>query len=69
MSKKSKEFRNLKLTDERNYFKPFKYPEFYEYWLNILSGRRTSKSKKITSQMQTYLDFYGYDYLLKFIRK
>ena len=33
MSKKSKEFRNLKLTDERNYFKPFKYPEFYEYWL------------------------------------
>lgn len=30
---KKKEFRDLKLTDEREYFKPFKYPEFYNAWL------------------------------------
>jgi ribonucleoside-diphosphate reductase beta chain len=29
----SKEYKKVKLTDERHYFKPFAYPEFYEYWL------------------------------------
>lgn len=24
---------HLKITDERKYFKPFSYPEFYDYWL------------------------------------
>jgi len=30
---KSKQFKELKLTDERSYFKPFKYPFFYDAWL------------------------------------
>lgn len=29
----TKEHNTLKLTDERSYFKPFRYPEFYNYWL------------------------------------
>jgi ribonucleoside-diphosphate reductase beta chain len=28
-----KDFKKLKITDDRDYFKPFKYPEFYESWL------------------------------------
>jgi len=31
--KQSKEFKNLKLTDERSYFKPFKYGWAYDAWL------------------------------------
>ncbi len=30
---KNKAFKELKLTDERAYFKPFKYPQFYDAWL------------------------------------
>lgn len=33
MIKTSREFKALKLTDERTYYKPFKYPEFYDAWL------------------------------------
>jgi ribonucleoside-diphosphate reductase beta chain len=33
MLKNSKHFKQLKLTDKRDYFKPFKYPQFYEAWL------------------------------------
>jgi len=29
----SKEYKKVKLTDERPYFKPFAYPVFYDYWL------------------------------------
>lgn len=34
MDKKiKKQFKELKLTDDRDYFKPFKYPQFYDAWL------------------------------------
>ena len=33
--------KKLKLTDERNYFKPFTYPQFYDKWLEHEQGHWT----------------------------
>lgn len=52
-----------KLISEKN------FKLFYEYWLNILSGRKQSKSRELKEQIHNYLDFYGYDHLLQFIKK
>jgi hypothetical protein len=30
---KQKQLNELKLTDDRSYFKPFNYPQFYDAWL------------------------------------
>ena len=40
---------------------------FLEYWFEILSGQKENKDKKVLEQIETYLDFYGYNTLLEFI--
>jgi hypothetical protein len=43
--------------------------KFLQYWINILNGKKKSKSKKLVDQFSKYLEFYGYDKLKKFIEK
>jgi len=42
---------------------------FLKYWIEILNGKKNSKSKKLVNQFSKYLEFYGYDKLKKFIEK
>jgi hypothetical protein len=43
--------------------------KFLSYWINILNGKKKSKSKIIVDQFSKYLDFYGYTSLKNFIKK
>jgi hypothetical protein len=38
------------------------------YWFDIISGKKTNKSKEFISSLHTYLAFYGYEKVLKFIK-
>lgn len=41
---------------------------FMKYWVDIISGRRKSKSEKLQTQIKNYLEFYGYEEIIKFIK-
>lgn len=43
--------------------------KFLHYWIDILNGKKKSKSKKLVNQFSKYLEFYGYNKLKKFIEK
>lgn len=42
---------------------------FLDYWFNILSGKRKSKSNEIISAIDNYMYFYDFDELKKFLVK
>jgi hypothetical protein len=42
---------------------------FLRYWIDILKGKKKSKSKTLINQFSKYLDFYGYRELNSFIKK
>ena len=41
---------------------------FLRYWIEILNGKKKNKPKEVSQQFLKYLEFYGYDKLLKFIK-
>lgn len=41
---------------------------FLKYWIDILNGKKNNKPKELSKQFLKYLDFYGYDKLIKFIK-
>lgn len=43
--------------------------KFMKYWLDILSGERSSKSEKLNGRISEYMLFYGFGKLHGFIRK
>lgn len=43
--------------------------KFMKYWLDILSGERSSKSQKLNRQIDEYMLFYGFSKLHGFIHK
>lgn len=43
--------------------------KFLQYWVEILNGKKKSKSKKLVDQFSKYLEYYGYDKLKNFIKK
>jgi hypothetical protein len=42
---------------------------FMKYWFEILSGKKSNKSKKVLNQMESYMKYYGYNDLLVFMNK
>lgn len=50
-----------KLLPEKN------FRMFMKYWIDILSGDRKNKPQKVHNQIKTYLEFYGYHEIIKFI--
>lgn len=51
------------MISEKNFY------NFMRYWIEIMNGKKRSKSKKIVDQFLKYLDFYGYDKLKYFLLK
>lgn len=43
--------------------------KFLKYWLDILSGERSSKPEKLKTQIQSYMIFYGFQRLHGFLTK
>jgi hypothetical protein len=41
---------------------------FLQYWFKILAGKYGNKSTALTIKIHRYLEFYGYDALIKFIK-
>lgn len=41
---------------------------FLRYWIEILNGKKRNKPLELSQQFSKYLDFYGYDKLLNFIK-
>lgn len=43
--------------------------KFLNYWIQLLNGERSGKPEKLKSQMDSYMLFYGFDKLHRFIQK
>jgi hypothetical protein len=43
--------------------------KFLNYWIQILNGERSGKPEKLKSQMDSYMLFYGFDKLHRFIQR
>lgn len=59
----------FRLLSETGLISEKNYRLFMKYWFEILTGKKSNKPKKVLSQIEIYLKYYGYGDLYVFMNK
>lgn len=63
------ELNEFRLLAEAGLISEKNYRLFMQYWFEIITGEKESKSPKVIAQLEHYLKFYGYSDLYDFMNK
>ena len=59
----------FRLLSETGLISEKNYRLFMKYWFEILTGKKSNKPKKVLSQIESYMKYYGYNDLFVFMSK
>ena len=57
----------FRLLSETGLISEKNYRLFMKYWFDILTGKKSNKPKKVLSQIESYMKYYGYNDLFVFM--